>query len=320
MQIGWIASSSGKERYISANANNVILSSYFTESEWKSGATKTVIIEPGVTVGSTTNGTSSLRTGTTVNGSALGGKLILINNGNIYGAGGPVTSTVGLVGGTALEASILINVTNNGNIYGGGGGGGNGGEGARGYYYPDDKTWKYSWNYWTGGGGSIANYWVSWYGGHAGSYTIANPDVAFSGTSINATTHDYAGWRYQRGDLVGPLFLATYYKIRRRSIGIIAGGDGGSGGKGAGSDNLIYDNGSPGLPATVSSGGNGGNGGNWGLSGNGGQTGGVSSATHVDQTHNPEIGFTAGLGGYYINGDSNVIWSATGNRIGRVTG
>jgi hypothetical protein len=61
-------------------------------------------------------------------------QVIIINNGNIYGAGGTIGSgggsvagTTGGKGGTALYTRKNIILTNNGRIYGGGGGGGGGG-------------------------------------------------------------------------------------------------------------------------------------------------------------------------------------------------
>ena len=96
----------------------------------------TVVINAGVTVGSTSTGAYAFDTGT---GFPAGSTLALINNGTIRGCGGNggvgagvnsgggyVAAAAGGVGGPAFIARYAIAVTNNGIIAGGGGGGGGG--------------------------------------------------------------------------------------------------------------------------------------------------------------------------------------------------
>jgi hypothetical protein len=88
---------------------------------------KTIIINAGVTVYSTSSGTPAITLAT--GGS---GTITVTNNGNIYGQGGAAASD----GGTALKADVAITLNNNSgaNLKGGGGGGGAGGTGGKGVY------------------------------------------------------------------------------------------------------------------------------------------------------------------------------------------
>lgn len=88
---------------------------------------KTIIINAGVTVYSTSSGTPAINLAT--GGS---GTITVTNNGNIYGQGG----AAGADGGTALKADVAITMNNNSgaNLKGGGGGGGTGGTGGKGVY------------------------------------------------------------------------------------------------------------------------------------------------------------------------------------------
>lgn len=97
----------------------------------------TLIINAGVTVGSSNNSVAALETGTF----AAGSTITIINNGNIIGGGGnggaggsgwiSVNPAIrygsnGANGGPALSLHWPVTITNNGNIWGGGGGGGGG--------------------------------------------------------------------------------------------------------------------------------------------------------------------------------------------------
>lgn len=315
MYIGWTGASAGKEIRISANTNNVMLSSFFSDSEWQSGGTKTIVIDAGVTVGSISDSISSMQTGTLVGGGALGGTLKLINNGAIYGKGGITSGTVGLVGGTALEATTPITVINNGNIYGGGGGGGRGGTGASGYHWPESKAWNYA-----GSFAASPAYYVVYSGFTALDYTIGLPTAAISGLTGLPAVVNIGAYQYYKGDFTETVFAAAYHKIRRRTINPVTGGLGGSGAIGQGSDNLTADPGNGGAVSSVSTGGLGGSSGTFGQTGASGAVGGSVNTTFADQTAGAGSGSTGGLGGYYINGESFVTWEAFGNRLGRVTG
>jgi hypothetical protein len=117
---------------ISANVNNYnnILPT-LTNNGWN-GTKKvklTLTVNSGVTVGSTVATTAAL----TIPAMPTNSLVFLINNGNIYGAGGTaglggvgVAGGDGGNGGTALSISTPTTISNYGNIKGGGGGGGGG--------------------------------------------------------------------------------------------------------------------------------------------------------------------------------------------------
>ena len=115
---------------ISSNTTNYSLSSAFG-SNWSSAVPKRLIINSGVTVGST-NGAPAM----TINGS-MGGTVIVDNSGSIQGTGGAGSSSgTGGSGATAVQTDQNGNVTFNNKsgatVYGGGGGGGKGGTGGTG--------------------------------------------------------------------------------------------------------------------------------------------------------------------------------------------
>ena len=114
--------------HIAANVNNVNLQTLFGAADWADAAkTKRVIVDPGVTVGSTAAGTAAMFTGT-----GRGKDLVIENKGTIVGAGGAPN---GGAGGNALQVQQTgVTVLNSGNLYGGGGGGGKGGTGGGGQY------------------------------------------------------------------------------------------------------------------------------------------------------------------------------------------
>ena len=91
----------------------------------------TVTVNTGVTVSGTTANPAMI----TGSGWVSGTGIRLVNNGNIYGAGGnggnggsnnTLYNTAGSPGGHALSLSYPITIANNGSIFGGGGGGGGG--------------------------------------------------------------------------------------------------------------------------------------------------------------------------------------------------
>lgn len=115
--------------YISSDAANINL---YTLAGSPSNALRLkVIINSGVNVYSSTPTSPSLSAVSFPTGS----QILLINNGNIEGAGGAAGRGAdyggaggnGTAGGTALYTEVPITIQNNGSIYGGGGGGGGGG-------------------------------------------------------------------------------------------------------------------------------------------------------------------------------------------------
>jgi hypothetical protein len=115
--------------YISSDTANINL---YTLAGSPSNALRLkVIINSGVNIYSSTPTSPSL----SATSFPAGSEILLINNGNIEGAGGAAGRGAdyggaggnGANGGTALYTEVPITVQNNGSIYGGGGGGGGGG-------------------------------------------------------------------------------------------------------------------------------------------------------------------------------------------------
>lgn len=118
--------------HITANQTNLDLSTLFGSCPGKDS----VIIDPGVTVCSSSPAQPALTSGTLPNGSSL----VIINNGSITGAGGdggadpanagqsPCPTADGGNGGDAIfiASSVPTQIVNNGTIASGGGGGGAG--------------------------------------------------------------------------------------------------------------------------------------------------------------------------------------------------
>lgn len=116
---------------ITSNVNNYNLSTALQSLGWTvtKRARVEVTINSGVTVGSASTGSPAFL----VNLKDID-YVTIINNGNIFGAGGAggtsaanSNGTAGSAGGTALQALSNVQVVNNGIIGGGGGGGGGAG-------------------------------------------------------------------------------------------------------------------------------------------------------------------------------------------------
>lgn len=116
---------------IASNTNNYNLSSALQALGWVTTkrARVEVTINSGVTVGSTSTGSPAFL----VNLKDVD-YVTIVNNGNIFGAGGAgggsfanSNGAAGSPGGTALQALSNVRVVNNGIIGGGGGGGGGAG-------------------------------------------------------------------------------------------------------------------------------------------------------------------------------------------------
>lgn len=113
--------------YIASDTANLNLYSYIGSPA--QAVRLKAVINSGVNVYSNDAGTPSLSIGSFPSGS----NVLLVNNGNIEGAGGTGgrgedygigNGTAGAAGGTALYTTVPVTVQNNGTIYGGGGGGG----------------------------------------------------------------------------------------------------------------------------------------------------------------------------------------------------
>lgn len=317
-------------KVISVNANNIVLSDYFTDPEWAETTPKEVVIDTGVTIGSTDIAVVSCRTGILNGiGQSMGGTLKLIINGYVYGAGGLGSTTDGVNGedgGDALNAEIALTVENNSRIYAGGGGGGKGGHGQSIWWYGDDLIyWIYD---------VIFNPWFFFQtqdriesGCEAVpelTWAIWN-DVTYGPYSGIRTELDIGGYIYEKGtneEWFGG--CAHGYKIRRKWNYIMNGGLGGDGGNGIGFPNQARSDGSVGANGQDFSGdgGNGGNGADWGASGGNATSGEIATNTFpdkaIDASGDQTSGSTGGSSGNYIINNGNVTWDVTGLRLGGV--
>jgi len=129
---------------ISSNQTNANLRTLAVNAGWNQSSKVVATIDSGVYISSNSTSTPAL----TIIGS-FPGSVDLINNGTIVGdggnggtGGGASGPIAGGSGGTALEVSVAVSITNNGIIAGGGGGGGGGG-------FSQD----YEGTHWAGGGG-----------------------------------------------------------------------------------------------------------------------------------------------------------------------
>lgn len=113
--------------YIASDQANLNLYSYIGSPS--QAIRLKAIINSGINIYSNSAVSPSL----TIGSFPTGSEILLINNGNIQGAGGTGgkgedygtgNGTAGSVGGTALSTTVPITVRNNGTIYAGGGGGG----------------------------------------------------------------------------------------------------------------------------------------------------------------------------------------------------
>lgn len=296
---------------VTATTTNIDAATLFG-SNWGANVPKRLVINSGVTVGSTSVGAYALHCGT-----GMGGTLIIDNYGSIQGAGGAANSGGG--GHAIRAASSGISINNQGSIYAGGGGGGKGGTGGTGGqgYYTTTTTEGpyYSQNYpayfWKEDSvGSVSGLmWNSSYVNNDGSYT--------RGAFVTSSTNAYGQ-------------TENYYKISKTTSTTHytdggAGGAGGSGGRGQGYGQS-YTGGSAGSAGAYGgtnagrggTGGSGGTGGDWGNSGAGGGTGATGQNGNYTNGSAGSSGQGAGQPGYYVYGNGNVTWINNGSRLGRV--
>ncbi len=125
-----LAISSTKNLLISANTQNYVLNTAKVAGYVPGSANVVLTINSGIYVGSSSIATPSLIID---NSWAPGDVLTIVNNGNIYGAGGYNffdwgtswnNATSAASGGPAIQAQRVVVIQNNGVIGGGGGGGG----------------------------------------------------------------------------------------------------------------------------------------------------------------------------------------------------
>jgi hypothetical protein len=251
---------------------------------------KQLTIESGAIIGAT--GASNI--GMTIP-SGVAGSLKVVNNGSIYGFGGVIS---GENGGTALKVSSNVTMTNNGEIYGGGGAGGIGGKGGDGDGYDPTCTVTGMWG------------------------PARCPDFTSSCRNCNdACHHTYDHMRDVPEPWIGNQFCqhscfpttpkecqvcGVRHACPPTTISGPAGGNGGSNGRGRGynyqTGSLTGAAGSSGAPKPDASCGNAGNGGSGGSGGNWGEAG-RDGSKGADGTSGVKGG--GGSGGNGANGGTN---------------
>lgn len=293
----------------------------FTPEEWASSTTKRVIVEAGTEVG-TNSRNYVIATGLTSGGQAgsFNGRLIFENNGIVSGRGGAAN---GGVGGNAIYANLpgrngqKLEIINRGTLRAGGGGGGRGGTGGGGSYqstvrepasgYVGNTIQESATHTWYTPGSSGERAFIKW-----DSVEVTEGFNSGLTTVVVGNSTYYRGPSY--GQYAGGYYGERYYNLYRivNQTTNTNGGAGGNGGTGQGfgqgrTNGVAGANGG----TNAGKGGTGGNGGAYGASGTSGATGANGNRT------NGVAGSAGGLSGFYIDGDNNVEWKQTGERLGR---
>jgi len=288
---------------VSATSTTLNASTLFG-ARFSQSMSKRLIIQSGVTVGSTSTATPAL-----LIPSGLSGKLTIENFGSIQGAGGAGGAAgVGAVGGNALEALSLIKLINHpgATIYGGGGGGGRGGSGGAG-----------------GGGIYYTNYDCSYYQHVGGTGTSCGCDPNYMCQITYGGEFWCLGGGYCDGR-DGECGVSTGCDDCGRYIGqtcstpnYTSGGSGGAGG--AGGVGIGYNQASASGAAGASgsaggtnagaggAGGTGGAGGGWGQSGSTGNTGATGANGNNGTGGTGTAGSAGGAAGFSLKGLSTLI-------------
>lgn len=301
------------------NLYNAFVAAYGTPS---AAVPLQLTINSGVTVGATATSTAALTVGQFPSGSTIA----IINNGLIYGAGGAggagstavgATGGAGGKGGTAIQANYLnqtVTITNNGTVYGGGGGGGGGGKGGTGgtgsngsgagsfIYSGNDYNWQYS-SYF---GQSI----LRWGGGIVGYYDGNNSPTAgyYRGAYLFSTVNSDDG-------------TTNYYYQIAQGVTCYGGAGGAGGNGGAGATGRGYNNPTNALTGAGGAGGAAGAGPScgYGTAGGTGATGGAGGASgNWGAAGSNGAGSSVGAGGaagtYLLKGTATV--TLTGGTVG----
>jgi len=270
-------------QHITTNQENLNLQTLFGSSKYSAGINKRVVIASGVTIGATSTGNYALNIP-----SGFGGRILLVNEGSILGAGGAANSGTG---GNAINAGASnIFIDNRGTISSGGGGGGVGGTGGGGYYQSSGES------YW-------ANTVCS--GNSMPCYQLNPPHPCNCQDECRRIRACGDGRNYTLWEKVCKYcYTNTYYT---------SGGSGGNGGRGEGYDGAAASGSSGSAGGTnAGAGGTGGTGGSYGNSGNTGNTGANGN------NGSGAAGTAGGLAGFYIVNNGNVTWVANGTRNGRI--
>jgi hypothetical protein len=255
--------------YVSSSANNLVLSELFNGGDWgDADKRKRVVINSGVTVGSTSAADPAIRTGT-----GRAEDLVIENHGIIAGAGGAANGGAG--GNALLVEQAGVSVVNSGTIAGGGGGGGKGGRGgdgsyssavrepASGEYYSANTETQPDESYF-----GVVNLFGNW------STTIWwQGSKAYNVATQNYGSITVGSYKYYRGTLRDSAGLYAVYRTHDQTLAS-TGGTGGDGARGQGSDGAAES----GLAGTTGgtnagTGGTGGAGGTYGMAGSSGTAG-----------------------------------------------
>lgn len=288
--------------HITTNQENLNIQTLFGSTKYNSSINKRIIVASGVTIGATSTSNYALSMP-----SGFGGRIVLVNEGSILGAGGAGDTGSGPGdGGNAINAGASnIFIDNRGTISSGGGGGGRGGTGGGGYY---TTSYSYNCDYCNSGGGSGQHA----CGGYDQACSCQNPsatscscDNPNNGSCCNGSINDiYACCSCTCCYSATCTGTNTHYT---------SGGAGGNGGRGQGYDaaaaaGVEGDDGG----TNAGKGGTGGTGGAYGASGGDGDDG----ANGNNGTGG--AGTAGGLAGFYIVNNGNVTWLANGTRNGRI--
>jgi hypothetical protein len=297
---------------ITANVNNINLSTLFSAADWASTTKKRVVINDGVVIGGI-GGSSALLTGL-----GLVGTLQIDNAGDIRGYGGAAN---GGAGGPAVNVQTAgVTINNSGVIRGGGGGGGHGGTGGTGGagYYNYTATEGPAYNR-TG----APSYWFS-ESRINGLKAASWAGQAWNNPPWSWTDGPYTYYASTKQESVNSV---DYYSIYRQYTATAntsggAGGAGGNGGAGAGANQsqTAGAGGSPGAAGGTNAGsggygGTGGTGGTWGAPGSAGNQGAVGNAGNAGGGSGGGVGTAGGAAGAAITGVARTV-----NNTGTIQG
>jgi hypothetical protein len=312
--------------YVSSNQTNLNLSTLFGATKYQAKIDKKVIINSGVTVGATNTSNYALSIP-----SGFGGRIYLVNNGSIQGAGGAANGGTG--GNTIFAGASKIYIDNRGTIYSGGGGGGagggggTGGTGGAGYVFVPasicgpgacyDSCQNNNCTMIYGANNPCS---VSICGGTScnddcNNFTYCEEGGYQPSSGCGTPQYDYytgGGAGGAGGSAAAGGVGAGYNQSATSGSGSNPGAGGSAGGTNAGTG------GTGGSSGTGGSGGALGSSGSAGTNGNTGFTGGNGNAGAGSAGSGGAAGGSGGLSGYYIVNNANVTWIATGTRAGRV--
>lgn len=328
-------------KLVNGTFTNVNIQSLFTPEEWEADTPKEVRFSETSVIGSSVTTTPAL-----VTGSGGAGTLKIVNAGSIIGAGGITPSQAG---GNAIEIQRSnVTIINTGLIAGGGGAGGTGGKGGNGGQ-----------GYQTVAARDPASGYL--YNRTAGQESYAYRDTGSSGATrwyfrgvLVSTHYDFDGSTpSQNSSMPGRYYYANemarssyekrsgsdgdtrtyhriYYNIARGDYTVTnyypggIGGNGSTGGRGAGYNQTSITPGAGALGAAGGinagvggQGGQGGKGGELGQPGTAGTTGGAGSPGNYTAATAPGAGGAGGAAGRAITGLARVVEN-TGTILGTV--